>query len=1614
VFVGSFDNNYYAIDEESGAFLWSLETGDLADSSPAIVNGMVYVGSYDNRLYAFEHAGSISGTITLTPDYPVSVEVEASQGGELKAKTVITGSGPYVITGLDSDTYSVEAHAPGYEIVPYGPVAAETNTTIEGIDISLNTAWPMFRQDQGNTSNSPDTELNTPLALLWVTSEGVGVLANSPAVADDRIFIQSLSRIFAFDKNSGGFLWSSPVNGGSTPAVAYGKVFFPYQQRIFALNEESGAFVWSYYFPLNAFLPSPTVSNGTVYAGRTDDLLIALNEADGTLKWSYDTNAGQIFWAPAVKDGILYFHSSGGGMDRYIYALRDKADHGELLWTYQGWAVNSPLLVSKERIYFGDPNGFVYAINRISGTAIWSLYTEADFNITSVSLASNGRLFAGQEYNNLVAIEDNGPNATLLWSVYAGPHYVSSSSLANGKVYIGSTNNRIYAFDQETGEKSWEYLANNDVRTGPVISDGRLYFGSLDSKLYAFESAPSGEVTGTITLVPDRYVSVEVIASQSGGVIGSTFVTGSGAYTVSGLPPGTYSLEAYAPGYATDVYGPIEIPAVIPAPSVNANFTLNSAWPMYNQDKEHSGRSHDLSLNPPLQIKWSFYSDKAFYSSPSVLNDRIYIGDDLGRLYAINRNTGLQEWIYSAGGGFSTSSPLIFDDKIYIGSRAPALQGRLHCIEKAGGSLIWSFAITGDGSIESSPVEYAGDIYFGSRDGSVYVVDAHTGAFNWSFTTDRAITKSVPAIQDGVVYIGSSDNSVYAIDSSTGTLRWSYETGYQIEASPAIYRDKVFIGSNDNNLYCLEASDGSFLWQFDTGGDVLSSPALLEDKVFVNSTYGYADAIALDHSGTFLWSANYASYGNGNYTNNSSPVTANGTLYYGINALGIRCYLFGVDVDDGAFKWSYIFTGGLLVIHPINDWSSPAVDDGTLYLGTRLLDDGYLFAFTMMPSITDIKPSSGSVEASVTVTGQNFGFTQGDHELYFGGVSLEPIHITQWNSNQIIFTVTAESIGVKYVSVEAWGYRSNVDTFEVTSLTASPAPSIRSFNPISGLVTTMVSLEGVKFGDDIVPGTFLYFDGIDITQEVTSWSSKEIIFVVTSEATPGVKEVYVEVNSLQSNTILFEVEPPLVPPPPPAITGISPRSGSVEAYVTISGSDFRGSQGSSKVYFGGITLESSYITQWSGDQIIVIASAESPGVKSISVEVLGVRSNIETFEVTSLIPSTLPGIGTFTPAFGSVNTEVTIGGVNFGDNIVPGTFLYFDGTNITLEVTSWTSDTIVFNVPSDAVTGTREVYVEIGGDASNVIIFNVTAVPAVGFSVSNLVISREADSVGSSIVLSWDAPDDQELTIWATTEGYTSFEGWVDIATTSDATSWADPDQVGTGEAQKYYKVMYTGIPQTSIFSAEAVGKVNINILGNGKYTPVSVPFVQLYGDDWGAVIGGQLTSGESLSAADRIMSYIPGAGYLSVEAYDKNLGWTAPVGFGSFDNIIGHGYFVFVARGNPTAEITVVGSVPTFEVSVDIASGAKYTMIGNPHPIQVTLDEAFPLGSGPKSGTPSEADKVALYDGAQGGFGFEYLDGSGWTVLAGDEFTFNPGAAYFYKRTTTEAFTWDYAPPWK
>jgi outer membrane protein assembly factor BamB len=255
VYITSFDHNVYALNAATGAKRWSYTTGGQISSSPAVVNGVVYIGSYDHRVYALN-----AKTGARLWSYATSNAVYSSPA---------VANGVVYVGSVDHNIYALNA-ATG--------------------------------------------------AKRWSYDAAAPIYQASPAVANGVVYAGGLDSLFALDAATGAVLWSSGAAwGDSSPAVANGVVYIGSADgSVYAFDVATGAKRWSY-ATSDLVYSSPAVANGVVYIGSDDGNVYALNAATGAKRWSYQTGAPLWEASPAVVNGAVYIGSNSSSV--YAFGL---------------------------------------------------------------------------------------------------------------------------------------------------------------------------------------------------------------------------------------------------------------------------------------------------------------------------------------------------------------------------------------------------------------------------------------------------------------------------------------------------------------------------------------------------------------------------------------------------------------------------------------------------------------------------------------------------------------------------------------------------------------------------------------------------------------------------------------------------------------------------------------------------------------------------------------------------------------------------------------------------------------------------------------------------------------------------------------------------------------------------------------------------------------------------------------------------------------------------------------------------------------------------------------------------------------------------------------------
>jgi len=304
-------------------------------------------------------------------------------------------------------------------------------------------------------------------------------------------------------------------------------------------------------------------------------------------------------------------------------------------------------------------------------------------------------------------------------------------------------------------------------------------------------------------------------------------------------------------------------------------------------------------------------------STAAIAEGKLFAGTHRGNVTCVDAASGEISWSKKIEENplwyGVTSSPLVFDDKIYVLSFS---DGTLHAFSFEGTEL-WNFSSGGEIFCYSSPSAYGDKIFFAGNDSgqrALYCLDLNTEEELWNFTTETEIRGS-PTVwsEEGMVffttkYVFGKEHKLYAVDIATGEEIWNV-THYSSWASPALSNGKLYIGGSavDTTFYCYDAEDGTLIWENEEmEGAIDSSPVVADGKVYFGTNEVDGTVYALDaNSGSIIWNYTlYIPHGFGGGYNIASPLAiSDRTLFIGADNVGVLAFRVApssVIFDTGA------------------------------------------------------------------------------------------------------------------------------------------------------------------------------------------------------------------------------------------------------------------------------------------------------------------------------------------------------------------------------------------------------------------------------------------------------------------------------------------------------------------------------------------------------------------------------------------------------------------------------------------------------------------------------------------------------------------------------------------
>jgi outer membrane protein assembly factor BamB len=279
VYLGPDDGTIYCLDAYTGSLLWSKGAGGfiqtnfaaaaVLQSSPTVVGSKVYVGSLDTNVYCLEaDDGNVNwtyktkGYITSSPavvDGAVYIISQEPDSGVL-----------YKLDAVNGDL--IWKREIPYQQISMGGTDIHMSPTVGDGMVFAASSTKEYYGINAATGNIEWTYRNDAAGELIVCS---------PAYKDGKLFIVDHFSIVCLDAKNGKTVWNNYLGEELyvSPSYADGKLYVVTDQRsVYILNATSGEKLANFGTSSNSY-SSPTIYEGRVYVGDNDWNVYCLAES---------------------------------------------------------------------------------------------------------------------------------------------------------------------------------------------------------------------------------------------------------------------------------------------------------------------------------------------------------------------------------------------------------------------------------------------------------------------------------------------------------------------------------------------------------------------------------------------------------------------------------------------------------------------------------------------------------------------------------------------------------------------------------------------------------------------------------------------------------------------------------------------------------------------------------------------------------------------------------------------------------------------------------------------------------------------------------------------------------------------------------------------------------------------------------------------------------------------------------------------------------------------------------------------------------------------------------------------------------------------------------------
>ena len=362
--------------------------------------------------------------------------------------------------------------------------------------------------------------------------------------------------------------------------------------------------------------------------------------------WMFDaldppiSNITDIYYGPTIFEVIEDLTTYNEDYEGAVYCL--DSDTGEFLWQYPMYAPNDPAVVNG-RLYVTDLGIFsytstLYCLNAETGELIWD--KQIGQIVTSPTIIENGKIYISSleidSYTGTMLCLDL--NGNIIWDYDLPPFelvWFTSTAVDQGRIFFRTTNLYYYYYEPgnliclnaDTGQFKWlRELSSFWFYFGtcsPVATDGKVFISDVDWFTYTGKLKCFDGQTGEIEWLKDVGFSLGTPAVCDGYLYAGGLDLYQYECNLFKLDADSGSIIWMTP---MDVYSFF---ALFASPICSKDHIIFGGGEFFYYTKDIICVDKEFG-----SIKWKASLEKESMVSPSVADERVYIADSEGNVYA--------------------------------------------------------------------------------------------------------------------------------------------------------------------------------------------------------------------------------------------------------------------------------------------------------------------------------------------------------------------------------------------------------------------------------------------------------------------------------------------------------------------------------------------------------------------------------------------------------------------------------------------------------------------------------------------------------------------------------------------------------------------------------------------------------------------------------------------------------------------------------------------------------------------------------------------------------------------------------------------------------------------